>query len=68
MVKPARPRWRWAWTSLIVPVLLFTAATAYAECWGDEATVRGYANASLLLSGQEVTDHLAEAGIRINVQ
>ncbi len=65
MVNPPRQRWRWARTIVIVPVLLFTAATAYAECWGNEATVKGYANASLLVSGQEVADHLGEAGIRI---
>jgi hypothetical protein len=65
VLNPPRQRWRWARTIVVVPVLLFTAATAYAECWGNEATVKGYANTSLLVSGQEVADHLAEPGIRI---
>ncbi len=65
MVNPPRQRWRWAGTIVVVPVLLFTAATGYAECWGNEAAAKGYANASLLVSGQEVADHLVEPGIRI---
>ncbi len=32
---------------------------------GNEAEVNGYSNASLLVSGQELNDHLGESGIRI---
>lgn len=65
MVNPPRRRRTWAWLSFAVPVLLFLAATAYAECWAEQAKTQGYANTSLLVSGQEVADHLAEPGIRI---
>ena len=64
-MNPPRLRWTWVCASAVVPVLLFVAATGYAQCWGNEAAVKGYANASLLVSGQEVADHLGEAGIRI---
>lgn len=63
MVNPPRKRWIWACVGTVGLLLLATMANA--QCWGNEAAVKGYANASLLVSGQEVADHLGEAGIRI---
>jgi thiosulfate/3-mercaptopyruvate sulfurtransferase len=45
--------------------LLLPSAAARAQCWGDEAKTKGYANPSLLASGQEVADHLGEARLVI---
>ncbi|MBI3016029.1 MAG: sulfurtransferase [Candidatus Tectomicrobia bacterium] len=58
-------RQRWAWAGAVVAVLLLIASTGYAQCWGDQAKAQGYGNAALLASGQEVADHLGEAGVRI---
>ena len=52
------------WAALVLGVLL-AAPAAQAQCWGDEAKAKGYANPSLLASGQEVADHLGEAGLVI---
>jgi len=56
---------RWVWTGILALGLLLSAATAQAQCWGDEAKAKGYANPSILASGQEVADHLGEAGLVI---
>jgi thiosulfate/3-mercaptopyruvate sulfurtransferase len=45
--------------------LWLQAPTAHAQCWGDEAKAKGYANPALLASGQEVADHLGDADVRI---
>lgn len=58
-------RVRWVWMPALPVALLLAAAMAQAQCWGDEAKAKGYANAALLASSQEVADHLGEAGIRI---
>lgn len=46
-------------------VLLSVATMAYAQCWGDQAKGKGYANASLLASAQELADHLGDSGLRV---
>lgn len=56
-------RQRWAWASTVVAVLLLVATTGYARCWGNQA--KGYANAALLVTGQQVADHLGEGGFHI---
>ncbi|MFQ5804103.1 MAG: sulfurtransferase [Candidatus Methylomirabilales bacterium] len=59
------PRKRWIWTCAGTVGLLLLATMVYTECWAEQAKTKGYANTSLLVSGQEVDDHLGEAGIRI---
>ena len=56
---------RRAWMAALVLGVLLGAPAARAQCWGDEAKAKGYANPSLLASGQEVADHLGEAGLVI---
>lgn len=45
--------------------MLLGATKGYAQCWGNQAKTKGYANASLLVSAQELADHLGEADIQI---
>ena len=63
MARAGRKRWMWA--SAFGAILLFVASTGYAQCWGDQAKARRYPNASLLVSAQEVADHLGDPSIRI---
>lgn len=56
---------RWVGAGALALGLLLPSAAARAQCWGDEAKAKGYANPALLASGQEVADHLDEASIRI---
>lgn len=56
---------RWVGAGALTLGLLLPSAAARAQCWGDEAKAKGYANAALLASGQEVADHLGDAGVRI---
>ncbi len=62
---PNLTRCRWVWASAVVAGLLLVATAADAERGGDQATAGGHANASLLVSGQEVADHLSQADLRI---
>lgn len=55
----------WLWTGALAIALWLQAPTAHAQCWGDEAKAKGYANPALLASGQEVADHLGDADVRI---
>ncbi|HSD50663.1 MAG TPA: sulfurtransferase [Candidatus Methylomirabilis sp.] len=50
------------WMAVLGLGLFLATPPAQAQCWGDEAKAKGYANPSLLASGQEVADHLGEAG------
>jgi thiosulfate/3-mercaptopyruvate sulfurtransferase len=52
-------------TSVVMLVFLAFASTVYAHCYGNEAKAKGYTNASLLVSGQEINDHLGDGGVRI---
>lgn len=49
----------------ILGLLLGTQGLAWAQCWGQEAKQSGYANPHLLLSTQELADHLADPTYRI---
>ena len=58
-------RQRWVQASVVIAVMTVVVTAGYADCWGHEAEDKGYANASLLVSGRELNDHFVEAGIRI---
>jgi thiosulfate/3-mercaptopyruvate sulfurtransferase len=60
-----RARHRLIWAGTVVGFLVLPSTATYAQCWGDQAKTRGYANASLLASGKELADHLGDAEIRI---
>jgi thiosulfate/3-mercaptopyruvate sulfurtransferase len=49
----------------VIAVLMVVVTVGYTDWWGHEAEDKGYVNASLLVSGRELNDHLGEAGIRI---
>ncbi len=54
-----------AWAGALALALFLGLPGARAQCWGDGAKSKGYPNAALLASAQEVADHLGEAGVRI---
>jgi len=60
-----RVRHRWMWAGAVVGILVLPSTAAYAQCWGDQAKITGYANASLLASGKELADHLGDRTLRI---
>ncbi len=56
---------RWACGGAVGVLLLGATTTASAQCWGDQARAKGYANPSLLASAQELADHLGDGAVRI---
>lgn len=56
---------RWGWASAGLVGVLFIVTTANAKDWGEEAKAKGYAHASLLVSGRELAAHPGEDNLRI---
>ena len=56
---------RWGWASAVLVGLLLIVTTTHAKNWGDQAKDKGYTDASLLVSGEELAAHLGEGGIRL---
>lgn len=58
-------RYRWAWASAVVAGVLCVATMLSTKSWGEQATAQGYANPSLLISGQELASQLAQSSLRL---
>ena len=56
---------RWGWANAVLVGLLLSVTTGHAEDWGGQTKDKSYANAWLLVSGEELAAHLGEGGIRL---
>ncbi|MBI4014128.1 MAG: sulfurtransferase [Candidatus Rokubacteria bacterium] len=49
----------------LAALMALVASPVHADCWGDQAKAKGYPNAALLASTQELADHAGDHVVRV---